>query len=103
VNVEDTCGSSTPNDETGGFTGIVWVNFTLTNDGQSGTRNVWARVYQGIEDYANCPGNFSQSIKQEITMSVGGTRNVSVMFVGINCSSTGITCYGNNWWIENQD
>jgi len=91
----DNCESTYPGN------GTVWVNYTVTNYGDRGRVVVWAKVYQGIENYQYC-GNgtiYNESQWQEYELNNDESAHVSFIFTGINCA-TGTGCYGCEYWID---
>jgi hypothetical protein len=89
--VEDNCSAILGN-------GTVWVNFTIQNIGGSGSKVVYARIYQGIENFQYCPGIFDETKMKTISLNNGQITNVSFVFIGIDCRN-GSGCYGSNYWI----
>lgn len=93
----DSCASIGPQEPPG----TVWVNYTVTNFGSRG--NVWcyARVYQGIDEYAFC-GNgtiYNQTKSQLITqLPQNGFIALSFVFTGVDCTQ-GRNCYGIKVWV----
>ena len=93
--IQDTCESTYPGN------GTVWVNISVHNYGFGGTKNVYCRVYQGIENFQLC-GNghiYNQTIKKEVYLKGDETKRVSFVFTDINCEN-GTGCYGHDNWIE---
>jgi hypothetical protein len=75
-----------------GYTGMVWVNLSITNTGESGQQEVLVELYGGRGNYSNCTV-FDSNFQQTTYLEKGESTTLYYSFEGVPVQNhTG--CYG---------